>query len=94
MAVRNNVKKIVIISPQAKEDLDNILSYLAKNWNQKTVDDFIKKVEIFYYLISINPKMFDYFDKKRNIRKYAITKQNIIYYRNKRNEIQIITVLM
>ena len=86
------MQKIVIISPQAKEDIDNILSYLAENWNQKVVDDFITKIEIFYYLVSINPRMFGYFNKKKNIRKYAITKQNIIYYRNKRDEVQIITV--
>lgn len=92
MAVRNNQPKSIIISPQAKEDLNNILLYLSQNWTQKVVDDFLKKLEIFYYLVSIKPRLFGYFDKQKNIRKYVITKQNIIYYRNKKKEVQIITV--
>ena len=90
--MRNNRPKTVIISSQAKEDIDNILFYLSQNWNQKVVDDFLKKLEIFYYLVSINPRLFGYFNKQKNIRKYVITKQNIIYYRNKKKEVQIITV--
>jgi|SRR6185312_4743149 len=92
MAVRNKQPKTVIISPQAKEDINNILYYLSQTWNQKVVDEFLKKLEAFYYIVSINPRLFGYFDKQKNIRKYTITKQNIIYYRNKRNEVQIITV--
>ena len=92
MAAGNKRPKKVIISPQAKEDINNILFYLSQNWNQKSIDNFLKKLEIFYYLISINPRLFGYFNKKQNIRKYAITKQNIIYYRNKKDEVQIITV--
>ncbi len=92
MAKRNKKPKTVIISPQAKNDINNILSYLSQNWNQKVVDEFLKKLEIFYFIISINPRIFGYFNKRKNIRKYAITKQNIIYYRNRRTGIEIITV--
>jgi plasmid stabilization system protein ParE len=92
MAVRNSQPKGVIISPQAKEDISNILFYLSQNWNQEVTNEFLKKLEVFYFIVSINPRLFGYFNKQKNIRKYAITKQNIIYYRNKRKEIQIITV--
>ncbi|MDQ2718874.1 MAG: hypothetical protein M3Z26_03790 [Bacteroidota bacterium] len=79
MAVRNNQPKTVIISPQAKEDISSILTYLSQNWNQDVVDEFLKKLEIFYFIVSINPRLFGYFNKQKNIRKYAISKQNIIY---------------
>lgn len=49
MAVRNKQPKTVIISPQAKEDINNILYYLSQTWNQKVVDEFLKKLEVFYY---------------------------------------------
>jgi plasmid stabilization system protein ParE len=91
MAVRNK-PKIVIISPQAREDIINILSYLSLNWNQEVIDEFLQKLETFYFIVSVNPRLFGYFNKQKNIRKYAITRQNIIYYRNKRKEVQIITV--
>ena len=80
MAVRNK-PKIVIISPQAKEDIINILSYLSLNWNQEVVDGFLQKLETFYFIVSVNPRLFGYFNKQKNIRKYAITRQNIIYSR-------------
>lgn len=52
MAKRNNPKP-VIISPQAKEDITHILSYLSKNWNQKVVDEFLQKLHAFYYIIFV-----------------------------------------
>ncbi len=85
-------QKPVIISPQAKDDISHILSYLSKNWNQKVVDEFLQKLHAFYYIISINPKVFGYYNKSRNIRKYALTKQNVIYYRNKPQAVEVITV--
>ena len=92
MPLRNSERKVVIISPQAKEDIDNILSYLSQNWNQEVIEKFLEKLELFYFIVSINPRLFDYFNKQKNIRKYAITKHNIIYYRIKKKEVQIITV--
>ena len=91
MAKRNK-QKPVIISPQAKEDITNILSYISQNWNQKVIDEFLQKLQVFYYIISINPRIFGYYNKRRNIRKYALTKQNIVYYRNRRTAVEIITV--
>lgn len=91
MAKRSKPKP-VIISPQAKEDINNILYYLSQNWNQKVVDEFLQKLKVFYYIISINPRLFGYYNKRKNIRKYALTKQNIIYYRNRREVVEIITV--
>ena len=91
MAVRNK-QQIIVISPQAKEDILNIISYLKERWNQKVVDEFLQKLEIFYRIISINSRSFGYYDKRKNIRKYAISKQNIIYYRSSKNIIEIVTV--
>lgn len=91
MAITNK-PKIVIISPQAKDDIINILSYLSLNWDQEVIDEFLQKLETFYFIVSVNPRLFGYFNKRKNIRRYAITRQNIIYYRNKRKGVQIITV--
>ena len=52
MAKRNKPKP-VIISPQAKEDIDNILSYLSQNWNQKVVTEFLQKLQAFYYINAV-----------------------------------------
>jgi plasmid stabilization system protein ParE len=91
MAAKNKGKP-VIISPQAQKDIRAVLTYLEENWNQKVIDEFFQKLQTFYVIVSINPRVFGYYDKRRNIRNYALTKQNIVYYRNKRDRIEIITV--
>jgi plasmid stabilization system protein ParE len=91
MAAKSKVKP-VIISPQAQKDIKNILSYLEENWTQTVIDNFLLKLKTFYTIVSINPQVFGYYDKRRGIRNYAITRQNVIYYRNKRNVVEIITV--
>jgi plasmid stabilization system protein ParE len=77
-------RKPVIISPQAKQDIESILKYLEETWNQKVIDNFLAKLEMFYTIISINPRIFGYYSKSRNIRNYAITKRQVVYYRNRR----------
>ena len=85
-------RKPVVISPQAKQDIELILYYLKENWNQRVVDNFLYKLETFLTIVSINPHVFGYYSKSRNIRNYAISKHQVIYYRNKRKIIQVIAV--
>ncbi len=85
-------RRPVIISPQAKQDIESILQYLKENWNQKVIDNFLLKLETFYTIISINPHVFGYYSKPRNIRNYAIMKQQVVYYRNRRKAVEEITV--
>jgi len=92
MARKNKQPLQIVISPQAKQDLTNILQYLEQNWSQKSIENFLQKLEAFYSIISINPNLFGYYNRKKRIRKYALTKQNIIYYRSRKNAIEIITV--
>jgi plasmid stabilization system protein ParE len=89
MAAKN---KAVIISPQAQDDILNLIEYLDQNWNKKVVDDFLKSLESFYLIVSIHPKLFGYYNKRKNIRNFALSKQNIIFYRNTKTAIEIITV--
>ncbi|MEP6596075.1 MAG: type II toxin-antitoxin system RelE/ParE family toxin [Ginsengibacter sp.] len=89
---KGNKQKTIIISPQAKQDILSTIIYLKENWGQKTVAEFLQNLEAFYRIISINPRLFGYYKKSRNIRNYAITKQNIIYYRIRKNAIELVTV--
>ena len=92
MAIKNKKQKPLKISPQAKRDINSILLYLNTNWSSKETDVFLKKLEAFYTIILINPRIFGYYDKSKNIRSYALTKQNVIYYRNRKSVIEVITV--
>ncbi len=92
MAISNKKLKPLTVSPQAQIDINNILIYLSYNWSAKEIEDFLKKLEAFYTIIAINPRIFGYYNRSKNIRSYALTKQNIIYYRNRKSAVEIITV--
>lgn len=92
MAEKNKTSKPILISPQAKDDIYHIIAYLSENWGQKVVDEFIESLDTFYLIISVNPRIFGHYNKRKNIRKYVLTKQNVIFYRNTKETIQIITV--
>jgi len=92
MQGRSNDRRKIVISPEAKEDIENILSYLNKNWGNLIVQEFLQKLNTFYYIVSVNPRLFGFYNKSKNIRKYLISRQNIVYYRIKNNEVQIITI--
>lgn len=87
-----NKPKQVLVSPQAKQDIEGVLEYLKDHWHQPVIDDFLEKLDTFYIIVSRNPHEFGYYSKSRNIRNYAITQQHVIYYRNKRNAVEIITL--
>jgi len=92
MQGRSNDRRKIVISPEAKEDIENILSFLNKNWGNLIVQEFLQKLNTFYYIVSVNPRLFGFYNKSKNIRKYLISRQNIVYYRIKNNEVQIITI--
>ncbi len=92
MAKRNKEPKPITISPLAKADIRTVLNYLSQHWNQKVIDEFLQKLSTFYYIIAINPRLFGFYNKQKNIRKYVLDKNNVIYYRNKKEGIEIITL--
>jgi plasmid stabilization system protein ParE len=71
MAVRNKQAKAIIISPLAKADIIEIINYLS-NWGEKVADKFLEKLNTFYFLVSINRRLFGFYNKQKNIRKYLI----------------------
>lgn len=48
MQLRNSDRKKIVISPEAKEDLKNILSFLTENWGDQIVQEFL---QIKYFLL-------------------------------------------
>ena len=91
MPLRNNNRRKIVISSQAKEDIENNISYLSENWDHKVVKQFLQKLDTFYFIVSVNPKLFSLHNKSKNIRKYLVSRHNIIYYRVSKQEVQILT---
>ena len=84
--------KNVVWSPLSEIDLENIFDYLQGEWNQQVVIRFLDKVEILITQIAKNPKQFPLVNKKRNIRKCVINKQNTIFYRENKGYVELLRI--
>ncbi len=84
--------KKIIWSLDSENDFSDILDYLERNWDSTVALRFIDLVDLLLQQISINPIQYPLINKKLRIRKCVITKHNSIYYRNRRNHIEILRI--
>ena len=77
--------------PQAENDLDDILQYLHKTWGENVMEDFLSKLERIIKIICERPTMFRR-SIKMNIHQVLVTKHNLLFYRIKENNIEILTL--
>ena len=84
--------KKIIWSPNSEEDFENILDYLASEWDAKVAIKFIDLVDALLLQIANNPRQFPLIHKKYNVRKCVLTKHNTLYYRNRRNYIELLRI--
>lgn len=79
-------------SDRALEDLQNIISHLTKNWTQKEIKKFFRKLDKRLEFIQENPKLFPITRRRGNIRRSVLTPQTTIYYQASRNVVTIIAL--
>ena len=84
--------KSVIWSPLSEKDFENILDYLFNVWGNKVANKFIDITEDLIAQISTNPKQFPYFNKRKQVRKCVLTKHNTLYYREMKEQIDILRI--
>jgi plasmid stabilization system protein ParE len=84
--------KPVIWSELSVNDFSMILQYLRENWNDQIVNRFIDITEDLISQISNNPKQFPFINKRHKIRKCVITKHNTLYYRERRDLIDVLRI--
>ena len=82
----------IIISKRAEKNLDAIFKYLEKKWPEKVKNDFKLKLLREVDFLRQNPFMFPESLIKKNMRRCLITKHNVMYFRIKKNEVEIITI--
>lgn len=70
----------VRLSDRARADIEDISSYLAERWSEKTKIDFLIKLTDQLKLISEMPYMYRASLTKQGVRECIMNKQVIIYY--------------
>jgi len=71
----------VILSNRALDDVNQIVTYLLKNWTIREANSFLDKLKQLKKIISSDPSIFSYYDKERKIHKAVLTKHNIVFYK-------------
>lgn len=84
--------KLIIWSPLAASDFENVLDYLNENWNEQVAVRFINEIEILTSNIAKQPKQFPLVNKKLKVRKCVITKQNTLFYRETKDSIELLRI--
>ena len=84
--------KPVFITTAAQNDLDNILFYLSENWGISVLENFLALYEAKISLIAEYPTRYPILHEESKLRKAVLTKHNIILYREKTNNIEIISI--
>ena len=84
--------KPVLLSEIAEQDLEQITDYLSDCWGTEVCEAFLSRFEQVCDIISLSPKMYRVVHKKEKIRKCVLTKQNTIYYRERKDNIEILAI--
>jgi plasmid stabilization system protein ParE len=79
----------VFVTPRAEKNFDSIVDYLRRNWGEKTVREFILKVDEFFKLLVNHPLMGPI--ETNDIRGFQLTPQTRILYRIRGNKIIILS---
>lgn len=81
----------VIWSAEALENLEKIITYLEKNWSEKEIKKFVKKLEKQISLIKKQPLSFPK-SQLVEIRKSVLSKQITIFYKTSGDTIYIVAI--
>lgn len=83
----------VFLSPEAEEQLQNLLDYLETSWGSKVCDNFIEKFEHALQNIAWSPLAYPMSDKLSGLHKCVVTRQTSIYYQLDGHAILVVAIL-
>ena len=72
--------------------MDNIARYLETEWSVRVRDKFLEVLKKKIEQITRMPQMYEASSKKKTIRRCVVSKQTSLYFRAKKEEIEIVTI--
>ena len=84
--------KKIIWSPASVNDFENILEYLSKEWDVSVANRFLDIIDSLLLHISINPRQYPAIHKNPTIRKCVVTKHSTLFYREKKDHIDLLRI--
>jgi plasmid stabilization system protein ParE len=84
--------KKIVWSPLSQTDFEKVLDYLHESWNEQVALNFLADIEKILTQISKQPKQFPLVNKKMKVRKCVVSRHNSIFYREKRECLELIRI--
>src|SRR4051812_15739312 len=81
----------IIWQPPAQKRFHKIVEYLQHKWGDVAVRNFVARVDEVTELLKDNPLMYRA-SGKAYIRELVLTKHNVLLYRIKANQVEILTI--
>jgi plasmid stabilization system protein ParE len=83
--------KEVVLSPVAKKKLEMLLDYLEEEFSERTKQNFISTLEKIVDRIIKYPESFPESSKVKSVRRCIVSRYTVMYYRVRKNKIEILT---
>lgn len=83
--------KEVVLSPDAKRKLEQLLQYLEEEFSERTKQRFISTIEKVLDRIIKYPESFPQSAKVKSVRRCIISRHTVMFYRVQKNRIEILT---
>ncbi len=71
--------------------MSETLKYLEINWTDKEIKNLARTIEWTLKLIAQNPNLFQKTNQGNNLHRAVILKHNSLFFRKKKNQIEIIS---
>jgi len=71
----------ISLTARAEKDFYLTVDYLLEKWTITEARNYLVKLEELKSVLSLIPNQFEFYDRKRNIRKVPLTKHNLVFYR-------------
>ena len=85
--------KECFLSPLAERKLEGILRYLESEWSQKVKESFLQELENALNQVARHPQSCPASKKKKGIRKCVVSKRTVLFYRIRKERIEVITII-
>ena len=82
----------ILWTDRALSELEDTIDYLKRNWTERELEKFSQELDHTIELISKNPELFQVSTEKKTVRRAVISKFNNLYYREKNDAIEILSL--
>ena len=86
------MEKAIVWRKRAADKFLNIIDYLFEEWSAKEANEFIDRVELQVQLLSKFPHLGQQSSRKPPLRKFLLSKHNLLIYRIKGNRLILLNI--